>query len=103
MDNQAFLWQPAATLSRTTNYDPASPINALTKVDGVAQVHDGRGNRTGAAGRTSRYDSRNMLVGANAPGMAVARGPTPFPCHADDLARRPHRLCQQNRPVPHAA
>ncbi|MFV3126488.1 RHS repeat-associated core domain-containing protein [Niveispirillum sp. KHB5.9] len=74
LDNSAFLWQPAPTLSKTTNYDPASPINALTKVDGVAQVHDGRGNRTGAATRTWRYDSRNMLTGANAPGMATTYG-----------------------------
>lgn len=29
--------------------------------------HDARGNRTGAAGRTWRYDSRNTLTGANAP------------------------------------
>ncbi|MFV3132066.1 RHS repeat-associated core domain-containing protein, partial [Niveispirillum sp. KHB5.9] len=74
LDNTAFLWQPAPTLAKTTSYDPASPINALTKVDGVAQVHDGRGNRTGAATRTWRYDSRNMLTGANAPGMAATYG-----------------------------
>ncbi|WP_298324797.1 RHS repeat-associated core domain-containing protein [Asticcacaulis sp.] len=74
LDNSAFLWQPAPTLAKTTTYDPASPINALTKVDGVAQTHDARGNRTGAAGRTWRYDTRNMLVGANAPGMAATYG-----------------------------
>lgn len=74
LDNNAFLWQPAVTLAKTTSYDEAPHINALTKVDGVAQVHDGRGNRTGAAGRTWRYDSRNMLVGANAPGMAASYG-----------------------------
>ncbi|WP_101749362.1 RHS repeat-associated core domain-containing protein [Niveispirillum lacus] len=74
MDNAAFLWQPPATLAKTIAYDPASPINALTKVEGVPQTHDARGNRTGAAGRTWRYDSRNMLVGANAPGMAATYG-----------------------------
>ena len=74
LDNNAFLWQPPATLAKTIAYDPASPINALTKVDGVPQTHDARGNRTGAAGRTWRYDTRNMLVGANAPGMAATYG-----------------------------
>ncbi|MFV3126490.1 RHS repeat-associated core domain-containing protein [Niveispirillum sp. KHB5.9] len=74
LDNSAFRWEPAPTLSKTVSYAPASPINALTSVDGVAQVHDARGNRTGAATRTWRYDSRNMLVGANAPGMAVTYG-----------------------------
>ncbi|WP_298332918.1 RHS repeat-associated core domain-containing protein [Asticcacaulis sp.] len=74
LDNSAFLWQPAPTLTKTTAYDPASPINALTRVDGVTQTHDDRGNRTGAAGRTWRYDTRNMLVGANAPGMAATYG-----------------------------
>ncbi|GGE83416.1 hypothetical protein GCM10011317_45870 [Niveispirillum cyanobacteriorum] len=34
--------------------------------------HDARGNRKGAGGRTWRYDSRNTLTGANAPGMAAA-------------------------------
>ncbi|MFV3126483.1 RHS repeat-associated core domain-containing protein [Niveispirillum sp. KHB5.9] len=74
LDNAAFRREPPPTLSKTTTYDPASSINALTKVDGVAQSHDGRGNRTGAATRTWRYDSRNMLTGANAPGMAVSYG-----------------------------
>ena len=74
LDNSAFLWQPPATLAKTTAYDPASPINALTKVDGVTQTHDARGNRTGAATRTWRYDSRNMLAGSNAPGMAASYG-----------------------------
>ncbi|MFM2045244.1 MAG: hypothetical protein RLY86_3820 [Pseudomonadota bacterium] len=79
LDNPAFLWQPAATQARTTTYDPASPINALTRVDGVVQGYDGRGNRTGqsgggAAGRTWRYDSRNMLVGASAPGVTASYG-----------------------------
>lgn len=35
LDNSAFLSQPAPTLAKTIAYDPASPINALTKVDGV--------------------------------------------------------------------
>ena len=74
LDNSAFLWQPAPTLAKTIAYDPASPINALTKVDGLTQTHDARGNRTSAAGRTWRYDTRNMLVGANAPGMAATYG-----------------------------
>ncbi|WP_133065431.1 RHS repeat-associated core domain-containing protein [Niveispirillum lacus] len=74
LDNAAFLWQPPATLAKTIAYDRASPINALTKVDGVTQTHDARGNRTGAAGRTWRYDTRNMLVGANAPGTAATYG-----------------------------
>lgn len=74
LDNNAFRWEPAPTLAKTTTYDPASPINALTAVDGVTQAHDARGNRTGAAGRTWRYDTRNMLVGANAPGMATTYG-----------------------------
>lgn len=45
LDNVAFLWQPPATLTKTIAYDRASPTNALTKVDGVPQTHDARGNR----------------------------------------------------------
>ncbi|HYC03499.1 MAG TPA: RHS repeat-associated core domain-containing protein [Azospirillaceae bacterium] len=70
--NAAFLPQPSAV--GETKYGPASPINALTTVGTVVQEHDLRGSRTRSATRTWRYDTRNRLVGAQAPGVTAAYG-----------------------------
>ncbi|HYC03500.1 MAG TPA: RHS repeat-associated core domain-containing protein [Azospirillaceae bacterium] len=70
--NAAFL--PAPSAMGQMPYAAASPINALSTVGTVLQEHDLRGNRTRSATRTWRYDTRNRLVGAQAPGVAAAYG-----------------------------
>jgi RHS repeat-associated protein len=74
VSDPAFLWTPAPTQPRSLTYGPADPINALTTVNGIAQAHDGRGNRTRAGTRSFGYDSRNMLTAATLPGVQASYG-----------------------------
>jgi RHS repeat-associated protein len=77
VSDPAFLWTPPPAQPRSLTYGPADPINALTTVNGIAQAHDGRGNRTRAGTRSFGYDSRNMLVSATLPGVQASYGTWP--------------------------
>jgi RHS repeat-associated protein len=77
ISDPSFLWTPAPAQPRSLTYGPADPINALTTVNGIAQAHDGRGNRTRAGTRSFGYDSRNMLTAATLPGMQASYGTWP--------------------------
>jgi len=110
LDNAAFLCQPAPTLAKTIAYDPASPSNALTKVDGATPSPRTRAATTRGGGPhlAWRYDTRNMQVDANAaippPTTAPARAPhacsspPPSPCRCGS-ARPPgwRRACRPGR------
>jgi RHS repeat-associated protein len=77
VSDPAFLWTPPPAQPRSLTYGPADPINALSTVNGIAQAHDGRGNRTRAGPRSFGYDSRNMLVSATLPGVQASYGTWP--------------------------
>lgn len=69
VSNDAYIHGASAT--GTTAY-AVDGQNQLDAIDSVAVTHDGRGNVTGALGRTYGYDDANRLTSANAGAGAAA-------------------------------
>jgi RHS repeat-associated protein len=69
VSNNAYIHSASATGATAYAVDGQ---NQLDTIDSVAVTHDGRGNVTGALGRTYGYDDANRLTSANAGAGAAA-------------------------------